>query len=105
MFVNDKPIFTATARDGKLLVSVFVFDRHGDVVAVIEENKWVINKNNYYKMETRDNEVKVINQQNELALHCTALPDGSVKVNGTFWVGEYKIVVTDEEVNFVLPPP
>lgn len=95
LVVNGKPVFTATVKNNKLYVSIIIFDKHGDVVAQIENNNWIINKNNYFRIESSKTELKVINQQNEIALHCTALPDGSVKVNGTFYIGGRKIVATD----------
>jgi len=95
LFVNDKPIFTATVKDGKLLISIIIFDRDGKVVAKIEENKWIINKNNYFTLDTSKSEIKVTNQYGEVALHCIAFPDGSVKVNGTFYIDGTKIVATD----------
>jgi hypothetical protein len=100
LFVNGKPIFTATVKNGKLFISIIIFDRDGKIVAKIEENEWVINKNNIFTMNIKSSEIKIINQYNEVALHCIALPDGSVKVNGTFYVDGREIVATDEGLYF-----
>jgi hypothetical protein len=46
-------------------------------------------------METSQSEIKVINQHGEISIHCTALHDGSVTVNGIFYIGGMKITATD----------
>ena len=100
LVVNDNPIFTATVKNDKLYISIIIFDRDGKIVAYIEENKWKINKNNYFKMDISASEVKVINQYGEVALHCIALRDGAVKVNGVFYVDGFQIIATDEGLLF-----
>jgi hypothetical protein len=96
LVVNEKPIFTSAVKNGKLFISIIIFDRDGKVVAQIDENKWFINKNNYFRMDISNSEIKVTNQQGEVALDAIALPDGAVKVNGTFYIGGRKIIATDQ---------
>jgi hypothetical protein len=99
--VNDNPIFTATVKNDKLFISIIIFDREGKLVAWIEENNWEINRNNYFKMEKSPTEIRVINQYGEVALHCIANPDGSVKVTGIFYVDDLQVIATNEglEIN------
>ena len=103
LIVNNKPIFTASIKQGiilkcrkKLLVSIIIFDRNGNLVAQMENNRWALNPNNLFKKVTSINEVKVYNQQGELALHCKARKDGSVVLNGTFYAGGRRIHATDD---------
>ncbi len=102
LVVNNKPIFTATVKQGticknrkKLLVSIIIFDRNNNIVAQIENNRWILNQNNFLRKEITKDEVKVYNQQGELSLHCKAHKDGSVTLNGTFYAGGNRFYATD----------
>jgi hypothetical protein len=96
LVVDNEPIFTATVKDRKLIISIVIYDRENKIVAHIENNKWIINKKNYLKMDVTPSKIIVTNQYGEVALNCTSLYDGSVKVNGTFYINGIKFVATNQ---------
>ena len=106
LFVGNQPIFTSIMRKSlilkreKLLISIIVFDISGKVVAKIEKNKWVLNRNNYFTMDKSNYEIKVFNQNNEVSIHCIAQSNGSVKVNGIFYINGMKISASDSGLEF-----
>jgi len=103
LVANNEPILkVAVYKDWilkeKLLIDFIIFDVSGRIVAEIKNNHWVINENNYFRLVVAKNEIKVINELNEIELDCIALPNGAIKVNGTFYINGLRIVVTDTEL-------
>jgi len=100
LVVNGKPMVQAAVEDGRILLSARVYDRQGKVVAVLDRNEWRVNPNNIFRAEAEPDRVRVVDQYGELALDACANDDGSVTVNGTFFVSGMKIVATDEGLMF-----
>ena len=103
LVVNNEPILkVAVYKNGileeKLLINFIIFDASDRVVAKIQNDRWVINENSYFRLISSRNEIKVIDQLNEIVLDCIALPNGAVKVNGAFYINGLRIVITDTEL-------
>lgn len=98
LVIDGEPIITTKIKNGKLYVNASIYDKEGEIVAKIEENKWKINKSNYFELEESDRELKVVNSYNKISLRVIVLDDCSVKVTGEFYAGSYKMIATDDHV-------
>jgi hypothetical protein len=100
LIVNGKPMVQVAVEDGRLLLSARLYDREGRLVAEVNRNQWRINPNNIFRTEADPDRVRVIDQYGELALDACANDDGTVTVNGTFYVSGMEIVASDEGLAF-----
>jgi hypothetical protein len=79
--VDEKPkLIINRDNKGRIALSVDIFDERGYIVAQIENNKFTINANNYFKMNRTANTLVVVDQRNQKVLDFTFLNPRAIQL-------------------------
>lgn len=72
---GNSPLLSLEIDNGKLLVSANIYDETGKIVAILEENQWQVNKNNYFDRNYNDTAIEVKNQKGRVVLQVVNFGD------------------------------
>lgn len=70
-------------KRGRLALSVDVYDDRGYIVAQIENNRFTVNKNNYFKLEKTPSTLVVFDQRNQKVLDFRFLNPSAIQIEAT----------------------
>jgi len=85
--------------DNRLLVSVELRGKNGELLAKIRRNA-AVSLNKSLTIHSRLNYLKLIdNKSGETLFETKQMDDGTVKINGVFYVGGIAIIATDKGLN------
>jgi hypothetical protein len=64
---DDQPIYLSV-RDGYMFVNTTLRDEEGNVVAVLRDNEWQVNENNYFDRNYSSNALEVLDNKDRVVL-------------------------------------
>ena len=74
--------FSIRSEEEGILISAIIHSLDGRVVATIEDNNWVVNPNNYFRLNFDRSALEVMDQHDMPVLQVDYLDPGSVRIGG-----------------------
>jgi len=98
ILVRDQPMLTIDRKGNKISISGKFFSRDGRIVAELKENRFYVNPNNYFRIESPNRHVLVVyDQQGNQALNLHYLNASTVKLLGRFYFPNRPPIIINEE--------
>jgi len=93
--------YEITFRKGqdRVLVSAEVTSVDGRVVAEIKDNKWIVNRNNYFKKTSTERGLEVVDNYNLPILQVEVVDESTIAMCGVFVSKDMTIVATKKGIS------
>lgn len=99
--IGDKPKLTINKdKRGRMALSVDIYDERGYIIAQIENNRFTVNRNNYFKMTKTHSTLAVVDQRNQKVLDFRFINPKTIRLDALLWFPELnRPVVLSEDGN------
>jgi hypothetical protein len=89
--IEDKPKLTVNKdKRGRIALSVDIYDERGYIVAQIENNRFTVNRNNYFKMTKTSSTLVVIDQKNQKVIDFRFINPKTIQIDALLYYPELK---------------
>lgn len=98
--VDDQPLLSLSlSDDGRLQVSVELYDRDGNLLALIDKNEWISGDPYPWDLEYGGRWLLIRRRQREISLYVDARPR-IVSVRGSLWFKQQHFAITEAGIEF-----
>jgi hypothetical protein len=96
LVVHDKPLIQVEVSKNRLFLSATILDKDNQIVARINRNKVVVNKDKVFTVENHRNRIRLTKHEGAEYIEFIVHDDGSLEMNGIFYCDGRKITATPE---------
>lgn len=96
---SNLPLTFTLDQNGALMVSAKFKDYNGDIVAVIKNNEWEINPNNYFRRNYDSRGLEVIDREGITKFQIEFITNDKIKIGGVFRDSTNWLFVNDRTIS------